>query len=97
MYTLTLGLILIFGGDKVDAKTIDYSWVLDEMNNSIEFFEEQQFSESKIKIFDIDGNMVSEYNQADFIENTLSLSDLRKVQDSDFLFDFEGDSYYLNN
>lgn len=95
MNTVILGLILVFGVNDSSAEAKDYSWVLEEMKNEIEIFDDSPLSEDRIRIFDLGGTLLGEYEQEKVIRNELPLSDLRKIQNSDYLFDYQGDSYYL--
>lgn len=98
MKTFTILFILLTGLTGSDFKTMkeeDYSWVLEEMETVV--MPELGLDEQKIRIFDQNGNAVGEYSYEKFIENELELSEVQSVMDSEFLFDYAGDSYYLKS
>ena len=73
----------------------DYTWVLDEMNaEQIEMISSQDL-ETKVKVFDAEGNLVQEILKADYDENNMSSSEYKLLSKSAFMFDYLGDSYFL--
>lgn len=55
---------------------------------------ELQF-EKKVKVFDYDGNLLSEHLASEVINNEISVVDYCHLRDSDFAFDYLGDHYYF--
>ena len=53
--------------------------------------------EPMISIYDLEGNLVDEYSRERFIENTLPIGDLIRIMESDFMFEYQGNSYYLKS
>lgn len=94
MKVFILGLLLAFGLTENDNKVEDYSWVLDEMESEIDF-SDLVVTESQIKIYDIDQKELQAYSMEQFFKNELPLSTTQLVNESDFLFEYQGDSYYL--
>lgn len=96
MKTFLLGLIMSIGMDGNENKVAeDFSWVLEEMNADPEIALEALLTENKIRIYDLNGNLLEQYSQEQFISNELTLPELKEIIDSEFLFDYQGDSYYL--
>ena len=73
----------------------DYSWVLDELNAETAEMVITEIAESKVKIFDVAGNLMQEILKADFDENTMDNSEYRLMAKSAFMFNYFGDSYFL--
>lgn len=96
MKGLILGIVMFTGiSDGNKSAKEDFSWVLEEMNTEIVHVAEVPLTENTISIFDKDWNMVSQYGEEEFIKNDLPLTDLKEVQDSELLFTYRGNSYYL--
>jgi len=55
---------------------------------------EIQFEE-KVKIFDYNGNLLSEYSVADVANDEISAADYFALQESDYAFTYLGDYYYF--
>ncbi len=54
-------------------------------------------TESQIKIYDSDQKELEAYSMEQFFKNELPLSTTRLVNESDFLFEYQSDSYYLKD
>ena len=92
LFVLMTGL----GANDLSVMEEDDNWVLREMETEI-LPELGYTTDQMIRIFDMDGNLISEYSYEKFIQNDLELSDVRIVLESEFLFDYGGDSYYLKS
>lgn len=93
----TIFLLLTMGtglSDKAE-KTDDYSWVLNEMKAEATVMEDVQLAQKTINLYDLHLNVVKKYPLEKFIENELPLPALIEILESDFLFEHQGDSYYI--
>ena len=50
-----------------------------------------------VHIFDLEGNMVKEIDKDDFIENTMESSDYETLAQSEYIFSYIGDIYFIKN
>ena len=73
----------------------DYTWVLDELNAETTEMTVSSTFESKVKIFDVSGNLVKEILKSDIEDNNLESAEYKIVAQSAFMFDYLGDSYFL--
>lgn len=56
---------------------------------------EIEFQE-KVKIYDYDGELLSEYLLEDVVNNDITLSDHFTLEESDYAFNYLGDYYYFS-
>lgn len=82
-----------FSGNELKIEEDDFSWLVKEMETEV--LPELGFAEHQIRIYDFDGNLMGVYSQDKFIENDLALPELRVIMESEFLFEYQGDNYYL--
>lgn len=95
MNAFTLGLLMSVSISNGESKVEDYSWVLEEMNVEVALVSDLQLPQNTIKVFDREWNMVGQYVEEQFVNNELPLPDLKEIQESEYLFSVQGDSYYL--
>jgi hypothetical protein len=92
MKTLLFNLLLSLASPQDAVVADDYRGALDE--STVEWTTERTpAADSKVRIFDIAGNLVKEITVAEM--ETLCADDRRLVVQSSFMFDYQGDSYFL--
>lgn len=97
MKALALLLTIFVFAPTTPKKTTDYSWVIEEMENNTSVFDIEQIAPAEIIIYDIIADQLVEIKQMDYIMGNLPVHDMEAINDSDFLFEYLGDSYYLKS
>ncbi|MEM6641750.1 MAG: hypothetical protein AAF616_02120 [Bacteroidota bacterium] len=76
------------------AAMVNFSPEAEQPSLDLQLWSELKFDE-KVKVYDYDGNLVSEYLLSDVANEEISVIDHLVLEKSDFAFDYLGDYYYF--